>query len=394
MSYVSLLRRNPLLARLAAIQTLGYFGSWFSHVAIFAILLELKAPPLVIALASVAMFLPAVLLAPFSGPIVDRTVPKRLMTTLLAIETVCTFALIAAAEESLVWLLLLMVFLRMGSASFYFTAEMSLLPKILNSIELKKANELHSIIWSATYTLGMALGGITVQILSAKTAILLDGILLAVATLLLSILPLRLGASSIKESVFSSIAAGISYLRSNPKLLGWMGLHATVGLTAYDALVALLSDRYYASVIAAPLAIGYINALRALALVVGPIFLGFLSNRRNLAVLFVLQGVGIEIWAICCDDFWLSLFGTFLTGLVTTTLWSFTITTLQESIDPAFLGRVLAYNDMLFMIVAVGTSTLIGVLAQIGVDFGVILALLGVGFFIAAAVYSKLSRPH
>ena len=109
-----------------------------------------------------------------------------------------------------------------------------------------------------------------------------------------------------------------------------MLIHAFVGLTAFDALVALMVDKYYASVIATSLALGLLHTSRAIGLVIGPIVLSSWINNRRLVYLFIVQGVAVWLWAFMMHDFYLSLIASVIVGLFTTTLWSYTYTLLPK----------------------------------------------------------------
>ncbi|MEJ2468986.1 MAG: MFS transporter, partial [Campylobacterales bacterium] len=184
--YISLLRREPLLRRLSMIQLIAYFGAWFSNVAIYTLLLQLGASALVVAVVAALHFLPGVLQAPFSGSLIDKIAPKRLMMILMTVEIFTTLPLMLIENMGQLWLLYLLIFFRMGASSFYFTLEMALLPRFLASAALKLANELHSIIWSFSYTFGMAVSGIAVYYLGVKVAFLADALLFVAALLLLA----------------------------------------------------------------------------------------------------------------------------------------------------------------------------------------------------------------
>ena len=67
--------------------------------------------------------------------------------------------------------------------------------------------------------------------------------------------------------------------------------------------------------IAVPLAIGLSNAVRAVALMIGPLFLNKIINKENLHYLLVFQGVTIIFWALTQDNFYLSLVSLFFVGL-------------------------------------------------------------------------------
>lgn len=155
--YYKLLMSEPILKRLSAIQLIAYFGAWFSNIAIYTLLLELNVSVEVIAFTAMLHFLAGVIQAPFSGSIIDTLRPKNLMLSLIAVEVFSTLFLVFVNDINDLWLLYTLIFFKMAAASFYFTTEMSLLPKILNGKKLQTANEIHSIIWSLSYTFGMAL---------------------------------------------------------------------------------------------------------------------------------------------------------------------------------------------------------------------------------------------
>ncbi len=170
--YITLLKAQPLLRRLSLIQLIAYFGAWFSNVAIYTLLIQMEVSPFVIAMTAALHFLPGVLQAPFSGVLIDKVAPKKLMLGLIVLQMLATLPLILVDNSTLLWLLFCLVFIRMGASSFYFTLEMSLLPRILDSNSLKLANEIHSIIWSFAYTFGMDISGFVVYLVGVKTAFL------------------------------------------------------------------------------------------------------------------------------------------------------------------------------------------------------------------------------
>ena len=183
--YIALLQSEPILKRLSTIQLISYFGAWFSNVAIYTLLLKMNVSASVIAFVAMLHFLSGVFQAPLSGSIIDKANPKKLMLSLISIEIFTTLLLIFVNSLNDLGLLYTLIFFKMAAASFYFTTEMSLLPKILDGQKLQKANELHSIIWSLSYTLGMALSGFIVYWLGVKAAFILDALMFVTAFTLL-----------------------------------------------------------------------------------------------------------------------------------------------------------------------------------------------------------------
>ncbi len=392
--YLKLLEEEKIFRRLSIIQLIAYFGAWFSNVAIYTLLLDMDVSAEIIAFVAMLHFLSGVLQAPISGSIIDSMKPKKLMLILITFEIFATLFLVFVNEVSDLWLLYILIFIKMAAASFYFTTEMSLLPKLLDGVRLQKANELHSIIWSFSYTLGMALSGFVVFWLGVKTAFVLDACMFVVAFFLLYNLEIKIEVVKNGEKLHEMMKDTFRYLKRFPHAVHLMLIHAFVGLTAFDALVALMVDKYYASVIATSLALGLLHASRALGLVIGPVILGKWINNKRLVKLFVFQAFAVWLWALLMKDFYMSLFASVIVGLFTTTLWSYTYTLLQKNIEQKYYGRIVAYNDMLFLSSAAFTSFMIGFLAQDDFSLEFITALIGFGFIVGGIYFAWILKSQ
>ena len=382
--------KNPLIFRLSLVQLVAYFGAWFSNVAIYTMILHFGVDPITNAIVVSMYALPA-LLAPLSGAIVDKFEFKRFMIGMLVIELSMTLFYLTIIDITQVPLLMFFIFIRMTAASLFFQAEMSLLPQVVKKEELKYANELHSIIWSVTFALGMALGGISVDKLGIKSTIMIDGGLFIVAIMIFASIQFEVQKKT-TESISTLIKEGFYYLKGHKALLHLIMIHATVALTSFDALINLLTDMEYKTIIAIPLAIGWLNAVRAVGLMCGPLMIGKRVNHNNLHLLFIMQGIMIVIWAMVEHNFYLSLGMMFFIGFFTTLLWSYTYTLIQTHTESKFLGRVVAYNDMIFMMVSIMTTLFIGVAFKWGMSLGAITATIGVGFIAAGGYYLFFKR--
>ncbi|WP_321777977.1 MFS transporter [Sulfurimonas sp.] len=392
--YIKLLQSHQTLRRLSIIQLIAYFGAWFSNVAIYTLLLEMGVDARVIAFTAMLHFLAGVVQAPFSGVIIDSVKPKKLMLFLICIEIFATLFLILVNSLQDLWLLYTLIFVKMAAASFYFTTEMSLLPKILDGDKLQKANELHSIIWSFSYTLGMALSGFVVYLFGVKVAFILDACMFVIGFFLLYNLEIKVEIIKSGENLLQMMKGTFSYLKQTPQALHLMLIHAFVGLTAFDALVALMVDKYYASVIATSLALGLMHTSRAIGLVIGPIIISKWVNNKRIVYIFVMQGICVWFWAFMMHNFYLSLLASVFVGFFTTTLWSYTYTLLQKNIEEKYYGRIVAYNDMLFLSAAAFTSFMIGFLATNDFSLELITILIGIGFMLGGLYFSWILKSQ
>jgi len=385
---------HPVVARLSLIQLISYFGTWFSQVAIFSMIVSFGADEITIALTAAMAMLPAVILAPIIGIVIDRIDFKKLMLTLLLIEITATIGFIFINSLTYIWILMLFIFIRSSAASMLFSAEMALFPKLLKGKMLKNTNEIHSIIWSFTYAAGMAVGGIVTYTLGFDTAFMIDIILYSIAILLLMGLQLTLEKTLHLASNWQMFKEGFVYLKSHQKLIHLILLHAAIGLTSFDALITLLADLRYKEFIAVPLAIGLMNATRALGLMAGPFFIGKFISKENLHWFFIFQGSAILLWSWVEYNFYLALFALFVTGFFITTLWSYTYLVIQEETEKYYMGRVISYNDMFFMLSNVITALFIGYAAKEGLSLASITTVLGTGFFFFALYYLWFKRNY
>ncbi len=391
MNYRKLFREHKIVRDLSLVQFIAYFGAWFSNVAIYTMLVEFGSTEMAISIVTAMHFLPAILIAPFSGAIIDRVKIKPLMVTLLCTELLMTLLFLTINDKSQVWILMILIFIRMSAASMFFSTEMSLLAKLLNGKPLQMANEIHSIIWSFTYAVGMALSGFIVNSFGYKTAFMLDAFVFTLALIVFIRIDFVVKASITSDKIIELIKDGFFYIKNNKIMLHLIFLHSCVGLTSFDALITILAKNEYKYIISVPLAIGLSNAVRAVALMIGPSTISKYVTKDNLHFLMIFQGITIIFWGLTQSNFYISLIALFLVGLSTTTLWSFTYALIQNKCDEKYIGRVISYNDMFFMLSCVLTTLFIGLMASL-TSTDIITILLGVGFLAFAFYYTRILK--
>ena len=391
MNYRKLFAEHKIIRDLSLVQFIAYFGAWFSNVAIYTMLVDFGSTEFAISIVTAMHFLPAVIIAPISGAIIDRVKIKPLMLSLLATELVMTILFLTIDNKSEIWLLMILIFIRMSAASMFFSTEMSLLAKLLNGKPLQMANEIHSIIWSFTYAVGMAISGFIVNWYGVKTAFILDALIFTIALIVFIRIDFIVKASIATDKFFELIKDGFRYIKNDKIILHLIFLHSSVGLTSFDALITILAKNEYKYVISVPLAIGISNAVRAVALMFGPIFISKYVTKQNLHYLLIFQGIAIILWGLMQDNFYVSLIALFIVGLSTTTLWSFTYALLQDKCDEKYIGRVISYNDMFFMLSCIVTTLFIGLMASL-TSIDIITILLGLGFLAFAFYYTRILK--
>lgn len=391
MNYRKLFREHKIIRDLSLVQFIAYFGAWFSNVAIYTMLVDFGSTEMAISVVTAMHFIPAILIAPLSGAIIDRVKIKPLMIFLLSTELLMTILFLTIDNKEQIWFLMILIFIRMSAASMFFSTEMSLLAKLLNGKPLQMANEIHSIIWSFTYAVGMAVSGFVVNSFGHKTAFIIDAIIFAIALFVFIRIDFVVKASQTTDKIFQLIKDGFIYIKNNKLILHLIFLHSSVGLTSFDALITILAKNEYKYIISVPLAIGLSNAVRAVALMFGPMFISKYVTKENLHYLLAFQGLAIILWSLTQSNFYISLISLFIVGLSTTTLWSFTYALLQNNCDEKYIGRVISYNDMFFMLACVVTTLFIGLMASL-ISTDIITILLGIGFLAFAFYYTRILK--
>ena len=391
MNYRKLFSAHKIIRDLSLVQFIAYFGAWFSNVAIYTMLVDFGSSEMAISVVTAMHFLPAILIAPFSGAIIDTVKIKPLMITLLATELLMTILFLTIDDKSEIWLLMILIFIRMSAASMFFSTEMSLLSKLLKGKPLQMANEIHSIIWSFTYAAGMAVSGFVVNWYGVKTAFMIDAVIFAIALIVFIRIDFVVKASTATDKILQLVKDGFTYIKNDKIILHLIFLHSSVGLTSFDALITILAKNEYKYIISVPLAIGLSNAVRAVALMFGPLLISKYVTKENLHYLMIFQGMAIILWGFMQNDFYYSLIALFFVGLSTTTLWSFTYALLQNKCEEKYIGRVISYNVMFFMLSCVLTTLFIGLMTSL-TSIDIITFLLGIAFFAFAFYYTRILK--
>ncbi len=369
LKYIALLRFHRTLAGLSLVQLICYFGAWFSHAGIFTLLIELNAPTWALSTAVAIAFIPSVILAPFNGIIIDKLPKKPLMLGLLLTESISVLMLLIIDDLSFLWLLFILIFIRLGVGALYFQTEMSLLPAILARSHLRMANEIHSMIFAFAYTAGIGLAGVFVHFWGVKASFIFDFMLYCAGIFVLfrtSFTEPRLANSA--KGLLLMLKEVLIYLKNEPVIFHLMALHALVAVFSFDTIVTLLVDYEYKGILSVALAIGFLNMSRAFALCVGPVILARFVSDKNLFYFFIFQAFGIVLWAFLQANFYTSLLGIALAVIFCNSIWSYTISKLQSACKREFYGRIMAYNDMLYFLIASFIASASGLFYELGMS--------------------------
>lgn len=160
-AYGRLLRGNPNVRRLWIAQVISEMGDWFYAVAIYSLLLELTGSARSVALATVAMVFPQVLIAPMAGVVNDRMRRRQVMIAADIARFFIVGGMLFAQSAERIWLVYVLMFLETVMWGFFEPGRSSLMPNLCREEkEILVANALGSTTWAVNFFLGSALGGL------------------------------------------------------------------------------------------------------------------------------------------------------------------------------------------------------------------------------------------
>lgn len=400
--YLSLLRRRPGYRRLWAAQLVSQTGDWLGLVAVSVVVGQESDTGGVLALAWVlaAHLIPHALLSPFAGVAADRYDRRAILLWGNILEGVVTLAMVIAAWRGWVVALSAMVLLRSALAAARDPAGGAALPRLVEASEIEPANALGASTWSATFVVGMALGGLVAE-LGAELALAVDAASFALAALLL------LGVPKLPPEVSGASARGVfGEMREALARLSRADVRAAVlGKTppalasglGWIALNVLALEAPFAS--GAATTLGVLQAMRGFGTGVGPLVAVSLIRRgairrETMAWLGMAAEVGGALAMALTREPAIALGASLAWGCGAGTLWVITATEIVERSEDRVRGRLLAI-DAIGYALAMSAGGLVTALAiEAGLGWVMAVATIGVITVLGWAAVRRTQAPR
>jgi MFS transporter, DHA3 family, macrolide efflux protein len=327
------LRHNKDYRLLVIGQSTSVMGSAMIDLSIIWLLFELSGSTLYSGIGMAISFAPSVILGPYIGSLVVLLSRKRTVIWTDVIRGVVNIGLAAVVLTSQVpvSLVLGLVLVSAIASSFFQPAIGALVPAVVETQHLAKANSVFSIVTSVSGIAGPVIGGVLYATIGPEIVFAVNG-----ATFLFSAaiesrievdehtMPIREGIRSL--SPLKDVRATLGYLRRNKRVLVVLLLFAAVNFfggfyVGFPAVISRLSNGgtielgafntvFYLGSFLVGLAfmrgwIGYrfLWILVGLAVQgVGMIAIGWTSSLIVIGVSMSLYGIGIELVNICATS--------------------------------------------------------------------------------------------
>jgi MFS family permease len=371
-AYIQILRVNPGFGWLWLAQVVSLLGDWFSTI-VLSVLVQRYSPGnegLAVSGLLLARFVPPMLISPVAGVLVDRFDRKSLLvaSNVLRAGVVLMF-LLTLDNPSMLWLIYVLSIMQFILSAVFEPGQSALIPSLVDTRDLVRANTLVSITWSVMLAVGAVIGGVIAGLLGAQVALIIDAItFLVAATLILQIRVKRQPASPGSEHQDGkSFLDGLRFLRRTPEAASALLVKFGNSIGNVDTLIAIYATQLF-FVGSNPesggeIALGIMYSVFGLGAFIGPLLMNRFHNgsvaalRRFIAlglawivIGWVALGLAESLLIVC-----VALFIRAMGGSVN---WTYSTVIIQRTVPDAFLGRVFSI-DMAGFYLATVLSTII-----------------------------------
>jgi MFS family permease len=319
-------------------------GTWMQMTAINWLLYQLTASPVQLGLNGVFRAVPAIALGLFSGTFVDRYDRRRLLLWTQAILGLLAFALGVLDQSGKIqpWQIYTLTFVSATVGSLDGPARQALFPSLVPRSALPSAVALNSLLWKGAALLGPSFGGIAISMMGISGAFYANAASFFVVVVALLLMHTSSSASEKRRAFFKETQEGLSYIVTQPVILGVMimeGVSSVFGLD--NAMLTIFASDIFG---VGAQGFGFLQSARGLGAVVGSsLFIGAGQRPAQGKILFasaVVYGIGFALFGLA-PSFAIALLLLAVVG-ATDTVWGAARGTILQLLAPEnFRGRVM-----------------------------------------------------
>ncbi len=376
-AFVSLLRENRNYRNTWIGQVVSEVGDHFNNIAVFSLVVANTKSGLVLSGVMLSRAIPAILVGPLAGVVLDRFDRKRMMIASDLVRAVVAMLFILTIHRRDTWLLYVLSGLLMAASPFFTSGRASILPSIATKDELHTANALTQTTQWTTLSLGAFLGGTSVMTFGYGWAFFGNSLSFLFSALCISRLflpgrgflpPRRALTEAEVVRPWHEYAEGLRYMRSVPLVLGLLMVNIgwATGGGAAQILFTMFGEMVFNR---GPAGLGVIWGCAGLGLLLGGAFaytvgkrLSFRNYKRAISICYVVHGGTYILFSQMRSFGWALVFiGLSRAGVgVSSTLnmWQ-----LLRVVPDGFRGRVFAtmesttWSVMMMSLMAAGVAS-------------------------------------
>jgi MFS family permease len=302
--FVTLLRDNRNYRYTWAGQVVSEVGDHFNNIAVFSLAVTTPKAGLAVSGVMLARAIPAMLVGPVAGVVLDRFNRKHIMIASDVVRAVVAALFILTIHRQDTWLLYLLSALLMVASPFFTAGRAAILPSIATSEELHTANSLTQTTGWTTLTIGTFLGGVMAQVgydwAFAANALSFVLSALCISRLYLAgrgFLPPRKGLNETTVvRPWHEYKEGLKYMKSVPLILGLLMINIgwATGGGAAQILFTIFGEKVFNK---GPAGLGLVWGCAGIGLLCGGVIahrigprISFNAYKRTVALCYIVHG--------------------------------------------------------------------------------------------------------
>jgi Na+/melibiose symporter-like transporter len=390
-------------------EAISSLGDQFALIALPWLALVLTGSPLALGGALALMAVPRALLMIVGGVSVDRFSPRLVMlgSNAVRLVAVTTIGLVVLAGAAQLWMLYAFALVFGVADAFFFPAQTSIVPELVEGEQLQRANGIVQGTAQATVLVGPAVAGVVIAALGAGSSGASDGgigvaLLIDAATFLASLVTLwlirpRAHTAQAHGSILEAIREGVRFVWRSPGLRAVIVLNLAGNLFIVGPFEVGMPFIAYSRLPEGAAAFGLVMAAfgggSLLGLLVASILPAPRPSRLGPVVMATLAIAGLGVAAVA--QVHTTILAILVIGAAGTALGAgnlLGLTWIQGRIPPELMGRVMS----LLITASVGlvpVSMLVaGVAVQVSLDATMLVAGLGMAVLALGALLSPAIR--
>jgi len=351
-------------------QMLGQAGDPFRQMALQVFVYQATGSAVALGWLAAVQALPALVIGPIAGVLVDRWDRRRIMFVSQAIRALLVLLLVLRPSLPAIYV----VGIAAAAISlFYLPARNAILPMIVRREQLLAANSFSVTTGTLLMMLAPALASLVLGLWGTTIAFAINSASFALAAL--AVLAIRVppravgpGAEVARDGAWwADFRAGLSFVRRTPLIRGLLVVFGfqTIGFSAMPVLQILFVDRMLGL---PPSALGYLMSVFAVGMLAGGILVATVGDRIPHTRLIAIAATGFgALFILLASATWLPL--TFLIlalmGICEAATSVAVPTLLQEIVPDELRGRVFSVQNVVLTALSVLGMGVAGIAADL-----------------------------
>lgn len=340
-------------------------GDWMLLVALPVYVFELTGSALVTSAVFAVEVIPALLIGPVAGVLVDRWNRRRILIYAGLVQAVLLLPLLAVTAAGRLWIIYPVAAAQSCLARLCTPAKAALVPSLVGPAQITAANSLNAVSDNLARLIGSPLGGLAIQFVGLRGVIVVDAVTYLAAAALTAGVRHRPDAPQpvVRRGMLGEWLDGLTTIRRNRPLPAVLAIGA-LAQAAQGIFLVLFVVFVVAELHGNGGDVGLLRGVQAVGGILGGVLIGALGRRLSPRTLigwgFVTFGlISLMTWnaprATTAVGLYAGLFVAAGTPGVACTTGL--MTTVQTAAPPSHLGRVVAVGEAGF-----GAFQAIGVL--------------------------------